>query len=64
MANIGLIGLLGKCAGEAKKAGDSAGKMLAKAGLLLVAVSEAILLVSDLIDYGKEKIERELEGDI
>lgn len=63
LANIGLIGLLWKVAGEAKKAGDSAGKTLAKMGLLLVAVSEVILLVSDLIDYGKEKIERELEED-
>ena len=56
-----MIGLLGKCAEEAKKSDDSAGKMLAKAGLILVAVSEAILLVSDLSDYGKEKIEREPE---
>lgn len=54
LANIGLIGLLRKCAQEAKKSDDSAGKMLAKAGLLLVVVSEAILLVSDLIDYRKE----------
>lgn len=63
LANIGLIGLLGKCAEEAKKSDDSAGKTLAKMGLLLVAVSEVILLVSDLIDYRKEKIGRELEGD-
>lgn len=54
LANIGLIGLLGKCAQEAKKSDDSAGKMLAKAGLLLVVVSEVILLVSDLSDYRKE----------
>ena len=64
LANIGLIGLLGKCAEEAKKSDDSAGKTLAKMGLLFVAVSEVILLVSDLIDYGKEKIERKLEEDI
>ena len=54
LANIGLIGLLGKCAEEVKKSDDSAGKTLAKAGLLLVAVSEVILLVSDLSDYRKE----------
>ena len=54
LANIGLIGLLGKCAEEAKKSDDSAGEMLAKTGLLLVAVSEVILLVSDLSDYGKD----------
>lgn len=64
LANIGLIGLLGKCAEEAKRTGDAAGKTLAKMGLLFVAVSEVILLVSDLIDYREEKIERELEGDI
>ena len=64
LANIGLIGLLWKSAEEAKRTDDSAGKTLAKMGLLLVAVSEAILLVSDLSDYRKEKIERELEGDI
>mgnify|MGYP004480052941 FL=1 len=63
LVNIGLIGLLGKCAQEAKKSDDSAGKMLAKAGLLLVVVSEVILLVSDLIDYRKEKIGQELEDD-
>ena len=63
LANIGLIGLLWKVAREAKKSDDSAGKILAKMGLLLVAVSEAILLVSDLIDYGKEKIGQELEDD-
>lgn len=63
LANIGLIGLLGKSAEEAKKAGDSAGKALAKMGLLLAAVSEVILLVSDLSDYRKEKIEQEPEGD-
>lgn len=56
LANIGLIGLLGKCAEEAKKSDDSEGKTLAKMGLLLVAVSEVILLVSDLVDYRKEKI--------
>lgn len=54
LANIGLIGLLGKCAEEAKKSDDSEGKMLTKVGLLLVTVSEAILLVSDLSDYRKE----------
>ena len=59
-----MIGLLWKVAGEAKKSDDSAGKTLAKMGLLLVAVSEVILLVSDLIDYREEKIERELEEDI
>ena len=59
-----MIGLLWKSAEEAKKSDDSTGKMLAKVGLLLVTVSEAILLVSDLIDYRKEKIENTVLGNI
>ena len=38
---------------EAKKKNDTVGKSLAKTGLLLVAVSEIVLLVSDFIDYRK-----------
>lgn len=60
LANIGLIGLLGKSAEEAKKTNDTVGKTLAKTGLLLIAVSEIVLLVGDFIDYRKEKIEQEL----
>lgn len=61
LANIGLIGVLGKSAEEAKKKNDTVGKSFAKTGLLLVAVSEIVLLVSDFIDYRKEKIEHILE---
>ena len=60
LANIGLIGLLGRSAEEAKKTNDTVGKTLAKTGLLLIAVSEIVLLVGDFIDYRKEKIEQEL----
>lgn len=63
LANIGLIRLLGKSAEDAKKTNDTVGKMLAKTGLLLVAVSEIVLLVGDFIDYRKDKIEHELEED-
>lgn len=51
LANIGLIGLLGKSAEEAKKTDDPVGKTLAKMGLMLVAVSEIVLMISDIIDY-------------
>mgnify|MGYP006932578635 CR=1 FL=1 len=61
LANIGMIGLLGKSALEAKKKDDDSKKNLAKTGLLLVAVSEVILLVSDFIDYRKTETEEELE---
>ena len=60
LANIGLISLLGKSAEEAKKTDDHVGKTLAKIGLILVAVSEIVLLIADIIDYREEKIEQAL----
>lgn len=61
LANIGLIGLLGKSAEEAKKTDNPVGKTLAKTGLILVAVSEIVLMIADIIDYREEKIEQQLE---
>ena len=63
LANIGLIGLLGKSAEEAKKTDDPVGKTLAKTGLILVAVSEIVLMIADIIDYREEKIEQQLDED-
>lgn len=63
LANIGLISLLGKSAEEAKKTDDHVGKTLAKTGLILVAVSEIVLMIADIIDYKEEKIEQQLEED-
>ena len=63
LANIGLIGLLGKSAEEAKKTDDPVGKTLAKTGLILVAVPEIVLMIADIIDYKEEKIEQQLEED-
>lgn len=63
LVHIGLIGLFGKSAEAAKKTGDSVGRILAKTGLLLVAVSEIVLLIADFIDYRKENIEQEPEED-
>lgn len=61
LANIELIRLLGKSAEEAKKTDDPVGKTLAKTGLILVAVSEIVLMIADIIDYREEKIEQQLE---
>ena len=61
LANIGLIGFLGKSAEEAKKTDDPVGKTLAKTGLILVAVSEIVLMIADIIDHKEEKIEQQLE---
>lgn len=55
LINIGLIGLFGKSAEEAKKSNDPVGKTLAKIGLLVVAMSELVLLMADFIDYREEK---------
>ena len=63
LANIGLIGLLGKSAEEAKKTDDSVRKTLAKTGLILVAVSEIALLIADSIDYRQKKIDQQLDED-
>ncbi len=56
LVNIGLIGLLGKSAQEAKKTDDSVEKTLVKIGLLFVAVLEIALLIVDIIDFRKERI--------
>lgn len=36
---------------------------LAKTGLILVAVSEIVLMIADIIDHKEEKIEQQLEED-
>ena len=63
LANIGLICLLGKSAEAAKKTDDHVGKTLAKTGLILVAVSEIVLMIADIIDHKEAKIEHKLEED-
>lgn len=56
LVNIGLIGLLGRSAREAKKTDDSVEKTLVKMGLLFVAVLEIVLLIVDIIDFRQERI--------
>ena len=47
----------------AKKTDDSVGKTLVKTGLILVAVSEIVLWIEDIVDYRQEKIEQQLDED-
>ena len=61
LINIGMIGMLGKIGHEAKESNDTVGRALAKTGLLLVAVSESLLMISEIIDMKKAKIEDRLE---
>ena len=61
LANIGLIGLLGKSAEAAKKTDDLVGKTLAKTGLILVLVSEIVLMIAVFIVYRVVILEQLLE---
>ena len=59
LVNIGLIGILG---GIAKKASDDPkAKILVKAGMVMIAITEGLLLFSDILDYRKSRIEEKLE---
>lgn len=61
LANIDLIGLLARSAKETKESDDEQGKNLAKAGLLLVVISEVLIMISDILDQRKMKIEEKIE---
>ena len=47
LSNIGLIGLLAK---SAKASDDQKGKVLVKAGMVFVIITEVLLMVGDIID--------------
>lgn len=61
LVNIGLIGILGRSAKEAKDSGDSTRNNLIKAGLILAAVIQVLLMLGDILDYRKKRIEAQLE---
>lgn len=61
LINIGLLGLFRKTGRAAKEKDDKTGRLLSKAGLLLITIDEVLLFVSDVIDYRKSKIEDRLE---
>lgn len=61
LINIGLLGLLGKAGQEAKEKDDETGRLLSKVGLLLIAINEVLLFVSDVIDYRKSRVEERLD---
>ena len=58
LVNIGLIGILGGIAKEAKASDDPKAKILVKAGMV---ITEGLLLFSDILDYRKSRIEEKLE---
>ena len=61
LVNIGLIGILGGIAKEAKASDDPKAKILVKAGMVMIAITEGLLLFSYIIDYRKSRIEEKLE---
>ena len=61
LVNIGLIGILGGIAKEAKASDDPKAKILVKAGMVMIAITEGLLLFSDILDYRKSRIEEKLE---
>lgn len=61
LVNIGLLGILGRAAKEAKESDDAKGKNLVKAGLVLVAITQGLLMISDILDYCKKRMEVRLE---
>lgn len=61
LVNIGLIGILSGAAKEAKASGDPKEKSLVKAGMVMIAITEGLLLFSDILDYRKNRIEEKLE---
>lgn len=61
LANIGLLGILGRTANEAKESDDEKRKKLVKAGLVLVAIIQGLLMIGTILDYRKNRIEEQLE---
>jgi hypothetical protein len=61
LMNIGLLGILGRAAKEAKESDDAKEKNLVKAGLVLVAITQGLLMISDILDYRKKRMEARLE---
>lgn len=61
LVNIGLLGILGRAAKEAKESEDPKEKILVKAGLILIVITQGLLMISDVLDYRKNRIEERLE---
>lgn len=61
LVNIGLLGILGRAAKEAKESDDAKGKNLVKAGMVLIAITQGLLMISDILDYCKKRMEVRLE---
>lgn len=63
LMNIGLLGIFSIAAKEAKESGDVKGKNLIKAGLVLVAITQGLLMIGGILDFRKNQIEARLEEE-
>ncbi len=61
LTNIGLLGILGRTAKEAKESDDEKRKNLVKAGLVLAAITQGLLMIGAILDYRKNRLEEQLE---
>lgn len=61
LLNVGLIGILSGAAKEAKASDDPKAKILVKAGIVMIGITEGLLMISDILDYRKNRIEEKLE---
>ena len=58
---LGILGILGRAAKEAKESDDAKEKNLVKAGLVFIAITQGLLMISDILDYRKNRMEAQLE---
>lgn len=56
-----LCGMLNFVACQKKASDDPKAKILVKAGMVMIAITEGLLLFSDILDYRKSRIEEKLE---
>ena len=61
ISNVLLMMLFAGLGGEAKSRGDEQGKKLCKAGLCLTAVSQGLLIISDIVAIVKNG--KQVESD-
>lgn len=58
--NIALMGILAKITKDAKEKGNESGFKLCKVGLILVVAAEALMIVSEILDFKAKRDEQHL----
>ena len=55
LTNIGLLGLFCAVARRAKEEHNESGMRVAKAGFVLIMITELLIIIGEVIDYCKKK---------